>query len=318
MARHDKEKNRHKPRKSRDLLTAGDFGIHEPPNKESLKIARVFVNFGIESGVLLDGVLKRIGNRRQYPTVSGDLVYTDGNTVEGILPRGKVLARYADEGGVRLIASNLDQAGLVLSASTPPLHEGFVDRYMVYCRIVELPFFIVLNKMDEAEPGIVERLKPFQDAGVDLYCTSAQTGLGLKALGKRLERGVTILSGFSGVGKSTIINMLLDEQIPTQEVSASTKRGRHTTTAVEVYEFGDTLLIDSPGIKKFGFIGVGPEQVIKGFPELAVYTSQCEFENCVHGSEKGCAVRRAVEEGRLDRRRYESYMELLESIGANA
>ncbi|MCC7391631.1 ribosome small subunit-dependent GTPase A [Candidatus Sumerlaeota bacterium] len=297
--------------KLRDLKKAQEFAVYEPPNADKLKVARVFVNFGIESGVELDGQLIRVANRRQFPTVAGDLVYTDGKVVEGIKPRGKTLARFADEGGVRLIASNLDQVVLVISASTPPLHEGFVDRYLVYCRIMEIPLAIFLNKMDEPEEGIVERMKPFQDAGVDVYLMSATLDRGLKAARKRLERGITVLSGLSGVGKSTLINAMLGEDIPVQEVSAATKRGRHTTTAAEAYKLGDTLLIDTPGIKKFGFIGIAPTEIIKGFPEFAEYATECKYEDCLHLNERGCAVRAAVEEGRIDERRFGSYQDLV-------
>lgn len=303
-------------RKLRNLLTAADYAVYEPPNKDELKIARVYVNYGVESGVNLNGTLKRLLNRRNLPTVAGDLVYTDGNVVEGILPRGKVLARFADEGGIRLIASNLTQVGLVVSASKPTTHEGLIDRYLTYCRITDIPLFLVVNKIDEREPGYVEGLKPFVDAGVDLYLTSATEDVGLKALGKRLARGITVLSGLSGVGKSTLINALLEEEIPTQELSHATGRGRHTTTAAEAYEWEKTLLIDSPGIKKFGFIGVERSEVVKGFPEFAPYLGQCHFDNCEHIDEKGCAVRAAVDEGAVDERRWLSYVDLLDSLNS--
>ncbi|CAN5310352.1 small ribosomal subunit biogenesis GTPase RsgA [soil metagenome] len=311
-----KKPEKNHSRKLRNLLTAADYAVYEPPNKDELKVARVYVNFGVESGVSLEGKLIRVGNRREFPTVAGDFVYTDGKVVEGILPRGKTLARYADEAGIKLIASNLDQVGLVVSGSNPPLHEGFIDRYLVYCRIVELPLFIILNKMDEIEEGIVERLLPFQEAGCDLYCVSATTGLGMKALEKRLERGITVLSGLSGVGKSTLINALLEEDIPVQEISAATGRGRHTTTSGEVYELGKTLIIDTPGIKKFGFIGIEREQLIRGFPEFDPFLGHCKYDNCTHLSEAHCAIIKAVEEGEIDERRWDVYCELLETINS--
>ncbi|MCC6545598.1 ribosome small subunit-dependent GTPase A [Candidatus Sumerlaeota bacterium] len=297
--------------KLRDLTKAQEFAVYEPPNASELLVARVYVNFGVESGVELDGRLIRVANRRQFPTVAGDLVYTDGKVVEGIKPRGRTLARYADEGGVRLIASNLEQVGVVISASTPPLHEGFIDRYLVYCRIMKIPLFIILNKMDEAEAGIVERMKPFQDAGVDLFLCSATMETGLKAVRKRLERGISVLTGLSGVGKSTIINAMLGEDIPVQEVSAATNRGRHTTTAAEAYKLGETLLIDTPGIKKFGFIGISPTEIIKGFPEFEEHVAECKYEDCLHLNERGCGVRAAMEEGRIDERRLASYQDLV-------
>ncbi len=304
-----------KPRKPRSLMKASDWATHVPEKADDLKVARVYVNYGIESGVNLDGELIRLANRRGLPTVAGDLVYTDGKTVEGIKPRGKVLARFADEGGVRLIASQLDQVGLVVSASLPPLHEGFVDRYLVYCRIVELPLIIIANKIDEEIEGFQERLDPFEKAGIEIVRISAITGEGMDDLCEVLERGITVLSGLSGVGKSTLINTLLDEEIPTQEVSGATLRGRHTTTAAEAYEFEDTLIIDTPGIKKFGFIGVTKEQVIKGFPEFQPFASDCRYDDCTHEeSIEGCAVVQAVEQGEIDERRYISYLDLIESI----
>ena len=262
----------------------------------------------------LGGELIRLKNLRYLPVVAGDLVYTDGETVLGVQPRGKVLARFADEGGVRLIASHLDQVGLVCSASLPPNHEGFIDRYLVYCRIVELPLFIVLNKIDEMDEEQVTKVLPFEDAGVDIYPTSATTGKGMKELSERLQRGITVLSGLSGVGKSTIINWLLNEDIPTREVSESTGRGRHTTTAIEAYDFHETLLIDTPGIKKFGFLGIKRSDIIKGFPEFEPFAEQCHFDDCLHLDETNCAVKEAVEEGEIEERRYRAYVEMMETI----
>ena len=302
--------------KLRNVLKASDWAVYEPPDKDKLRIARVYINYGIESGVKLDGELIRLKNRRNMPTVAGDLVYTDGETVEGILPRGKVLARYADESGVRLMASQLDQAGLVISASLPSFQEGFVDRYLVYCRIVELPLFIILNKIDEAHESIWDRLKPFEAAGVDVIPVSALTGKGMDLLHRRLNKGITVLSGLSGVGKSTLINALLDTDIPVQEVSGSTKKGRHTTTAAEAYELEDTLIIDTPGIKKFGFLGIAPEQVIQGFPEMIPFAADCDYDDCLHVEESDCGVKQAVEEGRIDERRYNSYCELMRTLKA--
>lgn len=296
------------------MLTASDWAVFEPPNADDLKVARVYVNFGVESGVCLDGKLTRLKNQRRIPVVAGDLVYTDGDVVLGVKPRGKVLARYADEGGVRLIASHLDQVGLVCSASLPTNHEGFIDRYLVYCRIVELPLFIVLNKIDELDEEEAAKVLAFEDAGVDIYPVSATEDMGLDDLAERLARGGTVLSGLSGVGKSTLINTLLGEEIPTQEVSGATGRGRHTTTSGEVYDFEGTLLIDTPGIKKFGFIGVTREQVLKGFPEFEEYFGKCRFEDCRHFDDEGCAIREAAEEGEIDERRYMAYVELAMTI----
>jgi ribosome biogenesis GTPase / thiamine phosphate phosphatase len=308
------KKNYRGRRKLRDMLSAAEWAVYEPPNKDELAVARVYVNYGIECGAYLEGDLVRLANQRHLPVVAGDMVYTDGRTVLGIQPRGKVLARFADEGGVRLIASHLDQVGLVCSASLPPNHEGFIDRYLVYCRIVDLPLFIVLNKVDELDEEEASKVLAFEDAGVDIYPTSAITGKGMKQLEKRLKQGNTVLSGLSGVGKSTIINWLLDEDIPVQEVSQATRRGRHTTTTSEAYELGDILLIDTPGIKKFGFLGVPRGDVIKGFPEFLPHAGGCRFDDCQHLEEEGCAVRQAVETGELDERRYRAYADLMETI----
>lgn len=301
--------------KLRNMLGASEWAVYEPPNKDDLRVARVYVNYGIESGVNLDGGLIRLANRRHLPTVAGDLVYTNGRTVEGILPRGRVLARYADEGGIRLIASHLDQAGLVVSASDPPFQETFVDRYMVYCRITGLPLFLVVNKMDEADDTIRKRLEPIRDAGVEALFVSAITGEGFDILEERLSRGITCLSGLSGVGKSTIINRLMedDDYIPTRELTKY-GRGKHTTTASEAYEFGDGLLIDTPGIKKFGFLGVEPHQVVLGFPDIVEIGRGCEWEGCLHRREQDCAVRRAVEEGTLHPHRLTAFHELLAQV----
>lgn len=301
-------------RKLRNVLSAGNWAIHEPENAAELQVARVYINFGVECGVNLDGKLIRLANQRTLPVVSGDLVYTDGKMVLGVKPRGKVLARYADEGGVRLIASHLDQVGLVTSASLPPNHEGFIDRYLVYCRIVELPLFLVLNKVDELIEEEAAKVMAFEDAGVPVILTSATTGKGMDKLKRRLERGITVLSGLSGVGKSSLINTLLDQDIPVQEISRATRRGRHTTTSAEAYDFADTLLIDTPGIKKFGFLGITRDQVIKGFPEFKPYIGKCRFDDCQHLDETECAIKDAVEKGDIEERRYLAYADLVETI----
>ena len=304
-----------KPRggKLRNMLNADQWAVYEPPNAADLKVARIYVNFGVESGVTLDGKMIRLANKRNLPVVAGDLVYTDGQVVMGILPRGKVLARYADEGGIRMIASHLDQVGVVASASDPPFQESFVDRYLVYCRIVGLPLFIVLNKMDQAVPGIEERLAPFRDAGVSVYPISARKQTSYPALERRLRKGVTVLSGLSGVGKSTLINRLLGEEIPVQELTKY-GRGKHTTTSSEAYDYGETLLIDTPGIKKFGLLGVTPDQIIIGFPDLQALGEKCRWPGCMHRTEQDCAVREAAEAGTIPAIRYRTYLELVESV----
>ncbi len=301
-------------RRPESLLDAASWGVREPANKDELRVARVLVNFGVESGVLLDGEERRLVNRRHIPVVAGDYVYTDGEVVEGVKPRGKVLARYAEEAGVRLVAANLDQVGVVCSASLPPLQEGFLDRYLVYCRIVDLPLFIVLNKMDEASEGVAERLDAYRGAGVDVYGTSALQGTGLEELERRLRRGDTILSGLSGAGKSSLLNTLLGLDLPVQEISTATGKGKHTTTTVEAFPLGRHLVIDSPGIKLFGLAGVPPEDVVKGFPEFEPLVEECRFPDCRHLEEEGCAVRAAAEVGRISLLRYEHYCMLLRSL----
>lgn len=300
----------------RDLHEAGDADIFTPANPEELKQARVLANYGMESEVLLDGEEVRLTNPRRASPVACDEIWTDGRSVLGIAPRGKILARFVEKSGVKILAAHLDQAGVVCSASLPPFHPDFVERYLIFARISELPLFIVLNKMDEAEPGVMEKLDWFREAGVDIYPVSAMSGEGMDALAERLKRGNTILSGLSAVGKSTVINKLVpDADIPTQSVGEKTKRGRHTTTTSRAYPFHGVFLIDSPGIRRFGFIGIKREEIKKGFPDFEEYAEECRFTDCLHAEEEGCAVKAAVESGEMPEARYESYRSLLDLIG---
>ncbi len=314
-----KKSSRHpsKPTKARTLkesLKGQGFSTLDP--KSGLKAGRVLANFGIACLALVEGQEMRLANRRQLPqVVPGDWIQTDGIAVDAVATRKNNLARFVERHGVRVLAANVDSLVLVCSASTPIFRPGLVGRYLLYARISRIPFVLLVNKMDEAEDWIEDELKIFEESGVKVLRCSAMTGEGFDAVDELVRSGDCVFSGHSGVGKTTIINRYFPEmELITQETSESTGKGRHTTTVSEAFVLGEQLLIDTPGIREFGFIGIDPRDVILGFPDLQPFAQNCEFDDCLHVDDQGCGVIEALEKGEIDEERYLAYLRLLETI----
>jgi len=216
-----------------------------------------------------------------------------------------------------IIASNIDRAFLVVTVNNPKTSYGFIDRFLVTAEAYHIPAVLVFNKMDaydENQLRIVEKYRAvYERIGYPTISVSAKTGLNLSALKSELKGITSLVSGHSGVGKSTLLNALHpDLALKTAEVSDFNQKGQHTTTFAEMYEwpFGG-FGIDTPGIKEFGLVYMEKEEIQGYFPEIFKLKKDCKFDNCLHLNEPKCAVREAVESGEVAISRFESYIDFL-------
>ena len=218
------------------------------------------------------------------------------------------------------MAANLDRAFLVVTLASPRTSTGFMDRFLVTAEAYGIPTTIVLNKVDaltDEDRAQAEALaEVYRDAGYGWLQVSAHTGEGVNQLEAELAKGIHVLSGHSGVGKSTLINRIIPGlHIKTAEVSDSHHKGRHTTTFAEMHPLPEGgFLVDTPGIKGFGLVTLERDTLNHHFPEFFRRLPECKFHNCVHHKEPGCAVRDAVAAGEVAESRYKNYLEMLEEF----
>ncbi len=219
-----------------------------------------------------------------------------------------------------IVASNLDQALLFATLKEPRTSQGFIDRFLVAAEAFHVPGIIVFNKADiyrkKELQQFEERKEMYTAIGYSVLLTSMEKLQGIDELKATLKDKVTLLTGHSGVGKSTFINFVFPElELRTQEVSGWSGKGMHTTTFAEMFDlpFGGTV-IDTPGIREFGITDITRPELSHYFPEMRKRLDECQFNNCVHINEPGCAIKKAVEEGELFPERYISYYKILESI----
>ena len=273
----------------------------------------------------IKGKIRLQGIRTTNPIAVGDFVQftrvEDGTgSIDSIEERRNFIARksvnLSKESHV--VASNLDRAFLIVTIAKPRTSSGFIDRFLVTAEAIGIPATIVFNKMDllegdeEASSRQEELEKIYADIGYKTLRVSAETGLGIAEMKSALNDGIYLLSGHSGVGKSTIINRLVPGlELKTADVSESHSKGRHTTTFAEMFSVPEGgFIIDTPGIKGFGLVALQKETLNHQFPEFFALLMGCKFNNCVHTDEPGCAVRKAVEEGGVSEERYGNYVEM--------
>ena len=273
----------------------------------------------------IKGKIRLQGIRTTNPIAVGDFVQfariEDGTgSIDSIEERRNFIARksvnLSKESHV--VASNLDRAFLIVTIAKPRTSSGFIDRFLVTAEAIGIPATIVFNKMDllegdeEASARQEELEKIYADVGYKTLRVSAETGQGIAEMKSALKDGIYLLSGHSGVGKSTIINRLVPGlELKTADVSESHSKGRHTTTFAEMFSVPEGgFIIDTPGIKGFGLVALQKETLNHQFPEFFELLMGCKFNNCVHTDEPGCAVRKAVEEGEVSEERYGNYVEM--------
>jgi ribosome biogenesis GTPase len=216
-----------------------------------------------------------------------------------------------------ILAANLDQCLLVVTVNYPETSTIFIDRFLATAEAYRVPVKLVFNKVDaynEDDSRYLEALiNLYTTIGYPCFKISALDGNGIDTIREELRGKITLFSGHSGVGKSTLINALLPEiEVKTGEISAYHNKGMHTTTFSEMFPFEDGYIIDTPGIKGFGTFDMEVEEIGHYFPEIFREAANCKYGNCTHRHEPGCAVREAVEKHLISESRYTSYLNMLE------
>ena len=216
-----------------------------------------------------------------------------------------------------IIAANVDQALLVVTVNRPLTSTTFIDRFLASAEAYRVPVVLIFNKTDllDADEARYQNglIHLYETVGYECRAISAETGEGVDELLPMLEGKITLLSGNSGVGKSTLINRLVPgADLRTSEISDAHNTGQHTTTFSEMIPIVKGYLIDTPGIKGFGTFDMEPEELTSYFKEIFTFSKDCRFSNCTHTHEPGCAVLKALEDHFIAQSRYQSYLSMLD------
>lgn len=296
-----------------------------------LRVDRKRVVVDLADGTILDCSLRsrvhRDRGRAKSAVAVGDHVEVqptsdDTGVIERVLPRATVLLRPEVVGRWRsqVLVANADRAVLVFAHADPSPAAGLVDRLLVACHAGDVPPILVFNKSDlEADAETSDLIRLYERLGYDLLRTSAPEGRGIDELRERLRGRQVVVAGPSGTGKSSLLNRVLPGlELRTGEISAATRKGRHTTTAARLVRMpgDDGHVIDTPGIKEFGLRSIELQELALCFPEFDV-PGRCRFADCLHVTEPGCAVLEQVERQAVEPSRYRSYETLLDELRAD-
>ena len=260
-----------------------------------------------------------VGDRVRY-ACEGEPTAEHPATILEVLPRKNYVIRRSTNLSrqAHVIAANVDQAFIIVSLYFPAIKLPFLDRLLVTCEVYGVPATLVLNKVDLYRDEVSEQVAAFrriyESAGYRVIETSAVTGEGIETLREATRGKVCLLSGESGVGKSSLIHALdpsLDPKVG--EISEFHLQGKHTTSLYEMYPASNgAWIIDTPGLRGFGLVDLKKEEIALYFPEMLRASRDCRFTPCTHTHEPGCAVKAAVDEGRISAERYNSYLGMLE------
>lgn len=275
---------------------------------------------------VLRGKLRLKDSRTTNPIAVGDnVIYETEDGTNGVITEVLKRKNYIIRKSTNLsrqahiIASNLDQVFLVATLDFPKTKPEFIDRFLVTCEAYKIPVTILLNKSDLYTAEYNEELERFieiysHSAGYEIILTSGLTGKNITLLREKCDNRLTLFSGVSGVGKSSLINSLDPSlSLKTAGISQYHKMGRHTTTFYEIHPLkSGGFIIDTPGIKGFGLLEMEPQELSHYFPEMLKLLDNCHFAPCTHTHEPGCAVKEGVENGLITQERYYSYLSMLE------
>lgn len=290
------------------VAKAADGKLYNARIKGIFKIDEISSTNPIAVGDEVEMVIEDV----QEESAMIDRIYDRKNYVARVSPHNKRQHH--------IIASNLDQSILFATLKDPKTSQGFMDRFLISCESYHIPAIIVFNKADlykKKEMEKFELLKGiYEDIGYQVVLASVQTGQGVNEVKSLLKDKTTLLSGHSGVGKSTFINAVFPRfNLRTQEVSGWSGKGLHTTTFAEMFDLdGGGQIIDTPGVREFGLVDIPKQELSHFFPEMRVLINDCQFNNCMHINEPGCAVKAAVNAGTVSVDRYASYLTILDTI----
>ncbi len=274
------------------------------------------------------GKFRLDGKKLTNPVAVGDyvMIVMEENLESGIIKSIEDRKNYVIRQSPRkkhylhIIAANIDKALLIVTIKNPNLKQGFIDRFLLMTEPYDIPVHIFFNKSDlynQKELDTYYFLKElYEKIGYHCYLTSAKTGSGLEAMQALIEGEVSLFSGQSGVGKSSLINLLRPElNLKTKVLSDFTGKGQHTTTFAEMYDLGNnTKIIDTPGIKTLSYNHLEVQDVAHNFKEFFQASSNCKFADCTHRNEPKCAVKDQLENGEISELRYFNYLQILEDI----
>jgi len=273
----------------------------------------------------MKGNLRLTESRGTNPIAIGDWVdYLEADhgqgTITKIYDRKNYIIRRSSNLSrqYHILAANIDQAFLIISLTSPATPLEFIDRFLVTAEAYSIPVFLIINKIDLLSPEQNIELKEitsvYEKIGYTCFHISVKDNIGLEQLTNLLPHKVTFISGNSGVGKSSFINFVEPGlNLKVAEISNYHKKGKHTTTFYEMFELSNGgFIIDSPGLKGFGTVDLKREEIFHFFPEIFNIARNCQFNNCLHLLEPGCAVREAIRENRIALSRYKSYISLLD------
>ncbi len=285
---------------------------------EGLVIAHLGQGIAVEYDhkIILCQTLRRLDTIAVGDKVLWSLSSSDQGRIEEILPRRSLLERPSRNGKTRPVAANIDTVFIVFAVE-PNCDFLLIDQYLAVCENRNIEVALVLNKTDLPQTAIIEKeLLDYKKLGYPLYRVSALGSSNINELKNVLKGQVSMLAGQSGVGKSSLTNAIIpDKDIKTNTVSATTKHGRHTTTATTLYHLTDGgYLIDSPGVAIFGLAGLSEHQLAYGYREFQTHIDNCQFNDCRHLKDKGCAVVTAVDNGDISKTRYDRFLKLREKM----
>ncbi|MCF6364748.1 MAG: ribosome small subunit-dependent GTPase A [Bacteroidales bacterium] len=272
----------------------------------------------------LRGIFKTKGFRTTNPVAVGDYVgfeYQDDNIkgiIKKIYERKNFLVRKSTNLSKQshIIAANIDFCFLVITLKKPVTYPVFIDRYLIACEANKIKAVLIFNKIDIYNKDETEKLKKiiaiYKNIGYKCIEISVKENINIDEVTKLIQNKTIVISGNSGVGKSSLINLLEPGlKLKTSEISDYHEQGKHTTTFAEMHKIGEAYIIDTPGIKGFGFVGINEENLNLFFPEMLKIKKHCKFNNCTHTHEPECAVKNAVGKKQISSLRYNNYLNIL-------